>query len=373
LIFHYSLSVSSGYIKAANEPLDQSGTVTLAEGYVSALLHRRRFSLLAQHDAQFTRAPGIGIGFGQYERSALSFAGRKSRLTTWTFLFENGYGSDGARAAGDLGNAALNGEAVPNLNVVAFGLTTGNILSDHALFSMDHKLSPSRVLNFSAGGYFHHFFDGGTSDQQYSLTTGMQQRVSTRQTVGINVRAVQENYTQTHCTTGFVGLSSFTQLTRTLRFEGMAGPAWGTAYCSGTYEYTASLAMRAGQHGLLYVGSTRQRNDGLVLNSTWETSTFGGLALGQPRRIQALATGGYSNYALAKHTAAYPNLHGYFVSGELHRRLTSAAEVSMTARYFSNSQGQATGNMFLFTSTYTWSPEDRHTHRWSQGIVHGNR
>ena len=369
--FRYSFSVSSGYDTAVNDVPHLSGALTQGEGYLGVLLHNRRFNLLLQHDAQLTRSFQTGIGLEQYQRTSAAFTGNPSRRLSWSFLIENGYGSDAARAEGNLSTSVANAVVVPDQNAVVFGLTDGNILSDHGLFGLERRLSAVRTFNLSAGTYFHYFLSNGLSNQQYSLTAGLRQRWSMREILGLQGEAVQENYTGVNCTTGSAGLYDYTQITHSVHFEGAAGPVFGSANCSGTYEYNASLAADLSRTGQVYIGSTRQRNDGLVWQATWENSTFGGFVLGQPRRVQARFDAGYASYVLANPTPANPNLHGYFVSGELHRRLSPIAEVSLRARYFYRgpsaldtlpSPGAPSGlklNRSIFLVTYTWSPEDR--------------
>ena len=373
--FRYSFSVGSGYDTAVNDIPHLSGALTQGEGYIGVLLHNRRFNLLLQHDALLTRSFKTGIGLEQYQRTSAAFIGSPSRRLSWSFLLENGYGADAARATGSLSTSVSNTVAVPDQNATVFGLTDGNILSDHALFGLERRLSPARTFDLSAGTYYHYFLSNGLSNQQYSLTAGVRQRWSTREIVGLQGEAVQENYTGVDCTTGSAELYSFTQLTHAVHFEGTAGPVFGSANCSGTYEYNVSLAADIGHSGQAYVGSARQRNDGLVWQATWETSTFGGFTFGQPRRLQTRFDAGYADYVLATPTPADPDLHGYFFAGELHHRLSAAAELSFRARYFyrgpsafdtvpgetSTSPSGLKLNRGIFLITYSWSSQDRPT------------
>jgi hypothetical protein len=366
-VLRSSFALSSGYDTAVDDIPHAAGGITLMEGSTGVLLQRSRLSFLLEHDAKLSNSIGTGLGVQQYQLSTATLTGLKSPRTNWTLLLQNGYGSDATRAVGSLSDAAL--PAGADQNAASFLLTAGDTLSDHASFSMQHRVSPSHVLDFSAGTFVHHFFNIGTSDYRYNLNAGIRQHRWTRQTIGVRAEAVEENYQDLRCTTGSIALYGYTQIARSTHFEGTIGPVWGSASCSGTYQYDLSLTTNTARGSLLYVGTTRRSSDGLVLDSTWENSSFGGFSAGQPIRLQMRVDAGYVSYLVAHPTPINPDLHGYFTSVEFHHRLSASSELSLTARYFARGPSVSKLDRSLILLTYTWSREQRRTRIRTYGVA----
>ncbi len=362
--FVYSASVSSGYDSAVNDVPHLGGAVTNVEGYLGSLWHKRSFNLLLQHDSSFTDSSSTNLGRQQYQRSAVSLTGVFSRKTSWSFTTENGFGSDAARAVGNLNSAVVGPLAIPGRDVTALGLNSGNVLSTHAIVGMEHQTSASKILDVNLGGFYHRFFDSGSSNQQVDLSARYRDQVSVRTSVGGYTQLVQENYSAAHCTTGSVGFTVSSALLRSAQLEASAGPAFGSSRCSGggDYQFNASLTAALPHTAIMYVAGGRQRSDGLIQEATWESSVFAGGALGQQSHTRIRVDGGLARYTLVQRAWATAPLHGAFVSGEFHRRLSSAFEISATARHLTRSPGAAQLNRNLAFVTLTWSPARRTLH-----------
>ncbi|MHB1698773.1 MAG: hypothetical protein ACYCSN_01340 [Acidobacteriaceae bacterium] len=369
--FFYSVSLGSGYDTAVDDIPDLSGGLTMLEGYGGLFVHRPHFALLLQQDSKVSRSIQTGIGFEQYQLTTASLAGEKSRRTNWSALVENGYGSDAARSIGSISSAVLDAAVVSDPNLLGYTFLNGDTLTDHAMFSVAHRLSKSRTLDIKTGGYFHHYYAYGTSDQQYSLSTGIRQQFSDRQSFGVEADGVQQNFESLNCTNASLGLNEATRLARNTRIEGSAGPVWGTKACTGTgitYQYAVTLTTGNARNVEMYLGSARQPSDGLINEATWEETDFGGFSLGRPTRVQALVDAGYAAYLLAQPTPTNPNLRGYFVSGELDRRLSNIADLSLTVRHFAGGPPLSQLNRTFFMVTYTWSREQRPARIRSYGV-----
>lgn len=362
-----SLSVSSGYDTAADDIPDASGGLVTVEGKLGVNLRHERSNLMLQHDGQVVDSIDTGIGVQQYQRTSLVFADRASRSTSWSFLAENGYGSDAARDVGNLNTATLNTVKVPDTNTVAFGNVTGNTLTDRALLALDHQLTAVRTLSLGGDATFHHYFDQGVSDQRYSVNLGLRTDLRNDITVGVRAEGVRESYNHLDCTTA--SITAFTDLSfnRDTLLQGGIGPILGSAECSGNYQYNVTLSKSTMRGTTVYLGSTRQVSDGFVNQSTWETANFGGVSLGQTRTALINLDAGYAHYEIGNPTPANPNLHGYFVSGELRHRLSNDSELSLTARYFSRGPSPVELSRGVFLLTYRWAREERPTRTFDSG------
>ncbi len=368
--FQYSMSVGSGYDTAVDDIPDLPGGITMLEGYGGVLLHRPHFALLLQHDAKVSRSFGTGLGFEQYQLTTASVAGEKSRRTSWSGMFENGYGSDAARSIGSISAAVLDTAAVSDPNLIGYTFINGNTLTDHAELAVKHRLSESSTLDIKTGGYFHHYYEYGTSDQQYSLSTGVRRQWSTRQWFGLSAEGMQQNFESLQCTNASLSFYELTRLARNTRIEGTVGPAWGTQQCTGTpltYQYSVTLTTGNVRDAFLYVGSARQPSDGLINEATWEETDYGGFSYGRPDRLQVMVDAGYAGYLLAHPTPSNPNMHGYFVSGEVDHRLSNVSDLSFTLRHFAGGPPMSQLNRTFFLVTYTWSREQRPGHVRSYG------
>jgi len=185
---------------------------------------------------------------------------------------------------------------------------------------------------------------------------------STRTLLGARASAVRDAYAQTECTTISGTLFASAQLNRSSQADVSAGPVGGIFGCAGSYQYSALISVAPGRRTLVYVGSARTPSSGLQVGSTFESSSFGGFTTGDPRRLGTRFDAGYATYTLAQSTPTMPNLHGYFLSAELTRQVSTWSEISLTARFFSS---QATGtdiNRTIGFLTFHWSREQRPTH-----------
>jgi hypothetical protein len=362
-----ALSVSSGYDSAVNDLPDAAGGILFTEGYLGIKQHKRNFDMLLQHNSQLSKSFDTGLGLSQYQRTTASFVPTGYERTMWSLLLENGYGSDVARAAGNISPSSLSGATVPDVDATAFNFVNGNTLTDHVVLGTQHRINPLRTLEVQAGGYYHHFFEMGTSDQQFSLSTEVDQRFSRNQTFGLQAEAVEEHYSTLNCTTGSLNIRSVTQISESTKLEGRVGPIWGTATCAGTFQYNVSLTSTTAHGNSFYIGSARAPTNGFVQNAAWEEFQFGGFSMGNPRQINIRTDAGYSRYVVANPSPANPDQRGFFASTEAYHRVSDLAEISMSARFFYRDGGMSNGtstalNRGLFLLTFRWSKEQRPSH-----------
>ncbi len=367
---HYSAGISSGYDSAVDDVPQLGGGILSMEGYLGTLLRTRRFDLLLQQDANFTQSYGTSLGAQQYQHTAASFQGAAGRSTAWSFSLENGFGSDSARLLGNLNSTILGTIAVPNRDVAALGLNSGNVLTTQALLAFDHQLSETRTLGLSLSTFYDHFFENDTSNKQFSLSGRYRNQFSERSSLGVYSQLARQYFAAAQCTTESFGVLASSRLTRATQLEASAGPVLGSAACvrSGSYEFSASVTASMPRSTTVYLGGGRQRSDGLVQAATWQSSVFAGFAAGQPRHTRVRLDAGFADYTLVEPTPASSHIHGVFLSGELHRRLSSALEVSLTARRLTQSPVPATLNRNLVLVTLSWSPV-RHVSR--QAVLEG--
>jgi hypothetical protein len=352
-------SVSSGYDSAVDDLPSASGEVLFGEAYVGLRQHQRKFDLLLQQDSQVSKSFGTGLSVAQYQRTTAAFSPSHYERTMWSLLMENGYGSDSARAVGNISPSSFDASPVPESDATAFSFVDGNTLTDHVAVNVQHSLTPLRTLDVQAGSYYHHYFAIDTSDQQYSASVSLDQRWTRAQTFGIQAEGVQEHYSTLDCTTGSVNLKSTTQISETTRLEGRIGPIWGSNHCAGTFEYNVSLTSVMPNGNSFYAGSARAPTNGFVVNAAWEEFQYAGFSVGNARRINVRTDAGYSKYVVANPTPANPNQHGWFVSGEVHHRLSDLADISVDARYFYRTGYTPSLKRGIFLLTYRWSREQR--------------
>jgi hypothetical protein len=352
-------SVSSGYDSAVDDLPGVGGEVLFGEAYVGLRQHQRKFDLLLQQDSQVLKSYGTGLGLAQYQRTTASFMPSQYERTMWSLLLENGYGSDSARAVGNISPSAFSESPVPESDATAFSFVNGNTLTDHVAAGVQHRISPLRTFEMQGGAYYHHFFAIDTSDQQYSVSAAVDQRWSRTQVFGLQAEAVQEHYSTLDCTTGSLNVKSVTQISENTRLEGRIGPIWGSATCAGTFEYNISLTSTTPRGNSFYVGSARAPTNGFVVNAAWEEFTYGGFSIGNARRLNLRTDAGYSRYVVANPSPQNPNQHGYFVSSEAHHRLSDLAEVSVDARFFYRNGTTPSLERGIFLLTYRWSREQR--------------
>jgi hypothetical protein len=249
---------------------------------------------------------------------------------------------------------------MPDEDTALYGMFNGTTLNDHASISLEHDLTRARTVNFGGEMYVRHFFDTGETSQQYSANAALNQRLSPRFVAGAMAEAVEQTYGTGSCITGSLSPAISFQANRTFALSGSAGPIAGTNGCANGYIYSALLLATAPRGNQLYLGSSRRVSDGFVSQSTWEELSYGGGVFGRPTLLQVRFDGGYAVYGLPSTPTSSGNLQGYYVSGELHRRLSKASDLSLTARYFSNGANQSNFNRSLVLMTYTWAWQPRH-------------
>lgn len=354
-----AVSFSSGYDSAVDDLPNAGGEVLFGEAYVGLRQHQRKFDLLLQQDSQISKSYGTGLSLAQYQRTTAALTPSHYARTMWSFLMENGYGSDSARAIGNISPSEFSDSPVPESDATEFAYISGNTLTDHVVASVQHSLTPVRTLEMQAGGYYHHFFEIDTSDQQYSFSASVDQRWSRTQTFGLQAEGVQEHYSTLDCTTGSLNVKSITQISENTRLEGRIGPIWGSATCAGTFEYNVSLTSTRPNGSSFYAGSARAPTNGFVVNAAWEEFTFGGFSVGKPRRINVRTDAGYSKYVVANPSPLNPNQHGWFISSEVHHRLSGLADISVDARFFYRTGTTPSLERGIFLLSYRWSREQR--------------
>jgi hypothetical protein len=366
-------SVSSGHDGAVDDIPGAAGEVLLGEAYFGLRQHQRRFDMLLQQDSQILKSYGTGLSLAQYQLTTASFMPSQYERTMWSLLLENGYGSDSARATGNIGPSSFSDSPVPESDVTAFSFANGNILTDHVAAGVQHQISPVRAFEMQGGAYYHHFFAIDTSDQQYSLSASVDQHWSRTQVFGLQAEAVQEHYPNLDCTTGSLSVKSITQISESIRLDGRIGPIWGSNNCASTFEYNVSLTSTTPRGTSFYVGSARSPPSGFVVDAAWEESTYGGFSIGNVRRLNFRTDAGYSRYIVANPSPQNPNEYGYFVSTEAHHRLSHLAEISVEARFFYRN-GTTLPNLErgIFLLTYHWSKEQRPVHSEVSGGRNGN-
>lgn len=366
-----SFSVSSGYDTALDDLPGMAGSLILGEASVGLLVRKRRSNIFVTHDAKITRSFIAGIGLQQYQQTSAAVKHEVSRRTNWSAMLENAFGSDSAYSIGSLSGTRLNSGVIdPTSN--ATGLPIGNTLTAHGSFNLEHSTSQTRTFDFDAGAYYHHYFDLGTSSFEQHADVGVRETLSARTTVGLKGTAVRTSFDQTQCTTAAVNVFTSLRIEQNLRFEISGGPAFSTDSCSGRYQYDALLSQGASYGMVAYVGSSRRRSDGLEPGSTWESVYFGGLAVGQPRRIQFRSDAGYAKYDLLQPTAT-ASQSGYFFSGKVDHRVSDLSAVSLNGRFFSRDTTNVRFTRAVILATYTWSREQRPNHLQKIGQRYGNR
>jgi hypothetical protein len=370
---HAAASVSSGHDGAVDDIPGAAGEVLFGEAYFGLRQHQRKFDLLLQQDSQILKSYGTGLGLAQYQLTTASFMPSQYERTMWSLLLENGYGSDSARATGNISPSFFSGSPIPESDATAFSFVSGNILTDHVAASVQHQISPMRTFEMQGGAYYHHFFAIDTSDQQYSLSASVDQHWSRTQVFGLEAEAVQEHYPNLDCTTGSLSVKEVTQISQSTRLDGRIGPIWGSANCASTFEYNVSLTSTTPQGNSFYVGSARAPPNGFVVDAAWEESTYGGFSIGNVRRLNFRADAGYSRYIVAKPSPQNPNEHGYFVSTEAHHRFSDLAEISVEARFFyRNATTPPNLERGIFLLMYRWSKEQRPVRSEVSGGRNGN-
>jgi len=370
-IWSSSFAFGYGYDTAAEDEPGASAPFTLAEGVIGLAIKKRRYTLMLQHDAHFARYLSQGFGLQQYQQTGVSAAGFLSRVTRWTAQLDNGVGSDAARL---IGNSVLNpvSQTQPGLLGSATALNQGLTLSDYGSFNVEHMLSPTVIAEARVGEYYHHFFQLGTSGQQQDLDLSLRRSWSPKLTSGLELSTSRQSYLSTTCFTGSVEAFASASLSHSVQIEGAGGPALTSSGCSGKYLANMLLSKRVARGASFYVGGARKPSDQFVAGSNWETSAFAGAVAGQARHLQDRFDAGYASYKVANPTIFTPNLHGFFVSNEIRHRLSTNAELSFDARFFSQSAGTSNLNRTIFLMNFAWSREQRPTRLAKSGGLHGD-
>ena len=371
-VLQSSFVAGYGYDTAINDVPHVAAPFTLTEGVFGLSIKRRRYSLLLQHDGRIACYLTQGCSVQQFQQTTLSMGGYFSRRTRWSAQLGNGYGTDTALALGDEVVTVTSpiGAAQP---AGTLPLGEGTTLTDYGSFSLQHRLSRSVTMEGSAGEYVHHFFDYGTTGQEQNAHLSLVRTFAPSITAGILASGVRESYGDSRCVTGTVSAIASITLTRSLRFEGSAGPSMKSAGCSGDFVVDSLLSGQLGRYTSVYAGAARKPSDQFAAGANWETSAFAGVIAGNARGIQSRSEFGYSSYSVATPTVTTPNTSGFYVSQELRHRLAPNAEVSLVGRYFDQTAVTSKLNRAILLLTVSWSQEQR-PHRTSFiGGNHGDR
>jgi len=345
-------SLSYGRDTAVNNTPDLKSNTLGVQGHIGIASVGHRFSSFLTHDATVLQFPGSEVQRQQYHWTTVGMTRITSRRTVWGLNAANAYGADAARAGSSVSLAAVN-SAIDN-NGVQTGLITGDTLRQYITFLVDHETSEVSALSFGASAGFHNFLGAAPSTRQYSINTAYREYWSPRLLIGVRGDAVQQNYGAGTCVTAALdGLSTY-QMNSVVRFEGSGGPVFGSAQCTGNYQYEFTVSAQSARGNRAYIGTSRKRGNGAIAGSLWETSIFGGAQAGNPRRFTVAFNGGYSSYHGGALTNTSSDINGYFVAAEYHRPLSEWAEWSFTARHFQRTFSSVDLDRTVFFVTFTW-------------------
>lgn len=348
-------SLSYGRDTAVNNTPDLKSNTLGLQGHIGIASVGRRVSSFLTHDATLLQFPGSEIKRQQYHWTTVGMTKIASRRTVWGLNAANAYGADAARAGSSVSLASVN-TPIDN-NGVQAGLITGDTLRQYVTFLVDHETSEVSALSFGASAGFHNFLGAAPSTRQYEMNAAYREYWSPRLLIGVRGDAVQQNYGAGTCVTAALdGLSTY-QMTTAIRVDGSVGPVFGSAQCTGNYQYEFIVSAQSARGNRAYIGTSRKRGNGVVAGSLWETSVFGGAQIGNPRRFTAAFNGGYSSYHGGALTDTSADINGYFVSGEYHRPLSEWAEWSFTARHFQRTVSSVDLARTVFFVTFTWSKQ----------------
>lgn len=354
--FDAGLSASYGRDSAVNNIPNLSSQFSNLQGHIGIASVGRRFSSAFSHDATILQFPGSNLDLQQYHWTTVSLNGVASRRTTWGLTGANAYGADSARASSSLSLSSVSNTPIDNGTVQA-GLISGNVLRQYVNFVVDHELSETRAFTFGANAGFHNFLGAAPSTQQYNVNMAVRQYFGPHVLAGIRGDGVRQNFGIGQCTTAAVTAFTTVQLTESLRADGSAGPVFGSAQCTGNYQYQGVLSAQSVRGSRVYIGTSRKRGNGAISGSLWETSGYGGVRLGNPRRFTVDVNSGYTSYHGGTLTAASSDVSGYFVSGEYRRRLSQYLEWDFTVRHFQRTVSSVDLARTVFFVTFTWSKQ----------------
>ena len=223
---------------------------------------------------------------------------------------------------------------------------------------MDHEISATRAFTLGGGGSFNNFLGAGATNRQFNLSGAFRQYYGPHFLMGVRAEGSRQDFGSGTCTTGTLTGFAVLRITSSLRVDGSAGPALGSAVCTGHSPFEATVSQQTVRGTRVYVGTSRRRGNGSVAGSLWETSAYGGMELGNPRTITFSTNGGYTNYhgGTASTTG---DVTGYFVAGTLRRQLGFIAEVAFTARHFGRTASSADLSRTLFFATFTCCAQRR--------------
>ena len=353
--FDLGAALSYGRDTAVNNTPDLKSNTLGVQGHVGISSVGHRFSSYLTHDATLLRFQASDIKMQQYHWTTVGMTEITSPRTVWGLNAANAYGADAARAGSSVSLASVN-SAIAN-NGVQTGLITGDTLRQYITFLVDHETSEVSAISFGASAGFHNFLGAAPSTRQYEINAAYRELWTRRLLVGVRGEAVQQNFGAGTCVTAaFDGLSTY-QMTTAIRFEGSGGPVFGSAQCTGNYQYEFAVSAQNARGHRVYIGTSRKRGNGVVAGSLWETSVYGGAQVGNPRRFTAAVNGGYSSYHGGALTNTSSDINGYFVSGEYHRPLSEWAEWSFTARHFQRTVSSVDLARTVFFVTFTWSKQ----------------
>ncbi|WP_263417952.1 hypothetical protein [Terriglobus albidus] len=350
--FDLAASLSYGRDTAVNNTPDLKSNTLGIQGHIGIGSVGRRYSRSFTHDATLVEFPSSNIERQQYHWTTVNLTGMSSRRTAWGLNAANAYGADAARAGSSVSLASVN-SPIDNSGVQT-GLITGSTLRQYVTFLVDHTTSEVSAISFGASAGFHNFLGAAPSTRQYEINAAYREFWSPRLLVGVRGDAVQQNFGAGTCVTAALdGLSTY-QMTTAIRIDGSGGPVFGSAQCTGNYQYEFIVSAQSARGNRAYIGTSRKRGNGSVAGSLWETSVYGGAQMGNPRRFTATLSGGYSSYHGGALTDTSADINGYFVSAEYRRPLSEWAEWSFTARHFQRTGSSIDLTRTVFFVTFTW-------------------
>ncbi|MGO4209784.1 hypothetical protein AB4Y89_01010 [Terriglobus sp. 2YAB30_2] len=358
--FDLEASLSYGRDTAINNAPDLKSNTLGLQGHVGISSVGHRFSSYLTHDATVLQFPASDIKMQQYHWTTIGMTEITSPRTVWGLNAANAYGADAARAGSSVSLANVN--SAINNNGVQTGLITGDTLQQYVTFLVDHETSEVSALSFGASAGFHNFLGAAPSTRQYEINAAYRELWSRRLLIGVRGDAAQQNFGAGTCVTAALGAFSTYQMTAAMRVEGSGGPVFGSAECTGNYQYEFAVSAQNARGNRAYIGTSRKRGNGAVAGSLWETSVYGGVQVGNPRRFTAAFNGGYSSYHGGALTDTSSDINGYFLSGEYHRPLSQWAEWSFTARHFQRTVSSVDLARTVFFVTFTWSRQHGGSH-----------
>ncbi|AFL87562.1 hypothetical protein Terro_1252 [Terriglobus roseus DSM 18391] len=351
------VSTSYGNDSSVNNIPGLSSQFNSLQARLALGLRTRRSSMTLAHDGTVLLFPGSDIALQQYQVTSFNLTHAISRVTTLGFNVTNSYGADSVRATGSVSLAAVNTQPIDNSDVLA-AVVTGKTLRQSGGVVLDHEISATRAFTIGGGGSFNNFLGAGASNDQFNLNGAYRQYYGPHLLVGARAEGSQQNFGSGTCTTANLTGFAALRITSNLRVDGSVGPAFGSAQCTGQYQFEAIVSQQTVRGTRVYVGTSRHRGNGSVTGSLWETSGYGGMEIGNPRKFTFSANGGYTNYHGGTASLA-SDVTGYFVAGTLRRQIGFIAEAALTMRHFQRTASSVDLSRTLFFATFTCCAQSR--------------